>query len=225
MRSGSPPTLWCDLIVTEGPPVKETDLDHIGIERALRQERRRRAALCELLRLRLERLDEEPADRLALRLRIANAVERGEERVRGVDVHERDVVVAAEERHDLLRLVQPHQPVVDEDAGELVADRLVDQHRRDGGIDAAGEPADHPPPPDLFADALDRLVLELRHGPVAGKPGDLAHEILDQPRTVRRVHDLRMEHQPVELALLVLDQREGRVLRRAAHAKSPAAAR
>ncbi|MNL59685.1 hypothetical protein D3C87_1834320 [compost metagenome] len=25
IRSGRPPTLWCDLIVTEGPPVKETD--------------------------------------------------------------------------------------------------------------------------------------------------------------------------------------------------------
>ena len=24
MRSGRPPTLWCDLMVTEGPPEKET---------------------------------------------------------------------------------------------------------------------------------------------------------------------------------------------------------
>ena len=24
MRSGRPPTLWCDLIVTDGPPVKDT---------------------------------------------------------------------------------------------------------------------------------------------------------------------------------------------------------
>ena len=24
MRSGSPPTLWCDLIVTDGPPVNDT---------------------------------------------------------------------------------------------------------------------------------------------------------------------------------------------------------
>jgi hypothetical protein len=24
MRSGRPPTLWCDLMVTDGPPVKET---------------------------------------------------------------------------------------------------------------------------------------------------------------------------------------------------------
>ena len=62
MRSGSPPTLWCDLMVTDGPPVKETDLDHVGIERALRQE----LGAADLLRLRLERLDEEPADRLPL---------------------------------------------------------------------------------------------------------------------------------------------------------------
>ena len=25
MRAGNPPTLWCDLIVTDGPPVKDTD--------------------------------------------------------------------------------------------------------------------------------------------------------------------------------------------------------
>jgi hypothetical protein len=24
MRAGSPPTLWCDLMVTEGPPVNDT---------------------------------------------------------------------------------------------------------------------------------------------------------------------------------------------------------
>ena len=137
----------------------------------------RNSAPPSLLRLRLERLDEEPADGLPLRLRVGDAVERGEERLARIHMHERDVVVAAEERHDLLRLVQPHQPVVDEDAGELVADRLVDQHRRDRRIDAAGEAADHPAPPDLLADAGDRLVLELRHRPVAGEPGDLVHEI------------------------------------------------
>ena len=42
----------------------------------------------------------------------------------------------------LLGLVHPHQPVVDEDAGELVADRPVDEQRGDRGVDAAGEPAD-----------------------------------------------------------------------------------
>ena len=87
--------------------------------------------------------------------------------VRGVDVHQRDVVVAAEQIDDGLAFVQPQQAVIDEHAGELVADRLVDQHGGDRGIDAAGQPADHPALADLLADFLDRLVLEGAHGPVA----------------------------------------------------------
>ena len=72
-------------------------------------------------------------------------LERGEEFVRRVDVDERDVVMAAEQADHLLRLALAHEAVIDEDAGQLVADRLVDQHRRDRQIDAAREPADHPP--------------------------------------------------------------------------------
>ena len=130
-----------------------------------------------LLRLRLEHLDEQPADGLALRLRVGHAVERGEERLGRIHMDQRDVVVVAEHRHDLVRLVQPHQAVVDEDAGELVADRLVDQHRRDRGIDAAGEAADHPPLADLLADLADHLGAVGRHRPVGLQPDDLVDEI------------------------------------------------
>jgi hypothetical protein len=48
----------------------------------------------------------------------------------------------AEHGDDIGRLVLAHQAVVDEDAGQLVADRLMDQHGRNGGIDAAGQAAD-----------------------------------------------------------------------------------
>ena len=65
-------------------------------------------------------------------------------------MHERNVVAVPEQRHDLLGLAEPQQAVVDEHAGELVADRLVDQHGRHGAIDAAGEPADHPALADLL---------------------------------------------------------------------------
>ena len=85
---------------------------------------------------------------------------------------QRDVVVVAEEVDDLLCLPVAEQPVVDEDTGELVADRLVDQHRRDRGIDAAGEATDHPALADFLPDPLDRLVAEGRHRPVAGAAGD-----------------------------------------------------
>ena len=48
-----------------------------------------------------------------------------------------------------LAFVEPQQAVIDEHAGELVADRLVDQHRRDREVDAARQPADHPALADL----------------------------------------------------------------------------
>ena len=52
-------------------------------------------------------------------------------------VDERHLEVAAERLDHLLGLALPEQAVVDEDARQLVADRLVDEQRRDGGVDAA----------------------------------------------------------------------------------------
>ena len=75
MRSGRPPTLWWILMVTLGPPVKETDLDHVGIERALGEE----LGAADLLGLGLEHVDEQRADRLALGLGVGDAVERLQE--------------------------------------------------------------------------------------------------------------------------------------------------
>ncbi len=80
----------------------------------------------------LEHFDEMAADDLALGLGIADARECAEEAVGRVDVDERDVVVAAEQAHDLVGFVEAHQAVVDEDAGELVADRLVNEDGGDG---------------------------------------------------------------------------------------------
>ena len=144
---------------------------------------------------------------------IGDAGELAEEQRLRLHVHERNVVVVAEQRHDLLRLAEPQQAVVDEHAGELLADRLVDQHRRDRGIDAARKPADHPALADLLADLLDRLLPERAHGPVAAAADDLADEIAQQRRAVRRVHHLEMELRGVEFARLVGDHRDRRVRR------------
>ncbi len=83
-------------------------------------------------------------------------------------MNQRDVVVVPEQVDHGLAFVLAQQAVIDEHAGELVADRLVDQHRGDGGIDAAGQAADHPARADLGADLLDRFLAERAHGPVAG---------------------------------------------------------
>ena len=74
----------------------------------------------------------------------------------------------------------PQQPVVDEDARELVADRLVHEQRRDRGVDAARERAEDALAADLRADPLDLL---LDHGggrPGRRRAGDAVEEVLQQ---------------------------------------------
>ncbi len=102
----------------------------------------------------LEGPDELAPDDLALLLRVGDPVEGGEEPVGGID----DVQVDAG-RGDvvplhLLGLARPQQPVVDEDAGQLVADGALDQRCRHRGVDSAGQAADHPLAADLAADGL-----------------------------------------------------------------------
>ena len=99
------------------------------------------------------------------------------------NVDERDVVMVAEQRDDLAGLVRPHQAVVDEHAGQLLADGLVNEHGRHRGIDVARQAADHAAFADLRADALDRLLPEGLHGPIARAAGDLAHEVADEELT------------------------------------------
>ena len=115
--------------------------------------------------------------------------------------------------------------MVDEDAGQLVADRLVDQHRRDRGIDAARQAADHPALADLVADLGDLGRAELGHRPVAGEAADVADEIGDQLAAVGGVDHLGMELDAVEAALLVGGRREGRAVGRRRRRGSPAGMR
>ncbi len=168
----------------------------------------------------LEHIDEQLADHLALRFRIGDALERIEELRRSIDRDERDVVVTAEEIDDFLRLALAQQTMIDEDAGELIADRLVDEERGHGRIDPAREPAHDIGIAHLLADARDLALAEMRHGPIAGAAGDVAHEIPEQRRALRRVHHLGMELHAIELPRIVGDRRERRAGRDADGAKA-----
>src|SRR6185295_7348698 len=96
-----------------------------------------------LFRLGLEDIDEELADDLALGFGIADAFEAREEGAAGIDMDKRDVVGVAEKPDDLLRFALPHEAVVDKNAGQLLADRLMEENRGHGAVDAAGQSADH----------------------------------------------------------------------------------
>ena len=70
--------------------------------------------------------------------------------------------------------------MIDEDAGQLISDRLVDQDRCDRRVDPAREAADDPRSSDLGADAFNLLGAEGGHRPVAPDAGDLVEEVGDQ---------------------------------------------
>ena len=117
--------------------------------------------------------------------------------------------VVLERLDDLQRLVLAHEAVVDEHARELIPDRLVHEQRGDRGVDAAGERAEHTRRPDLRAHPLD-LLLDHRGGrPRRRGARDLVEEVLQQVLAVRRVHDLRVELHPVELAPRLLERCDG----------------
>ena len=111
----------------------------------------------------------------------------------------------------------PQQAVVDEDAGELVADRLVDQHGGHRAVDAAGQPADHAALADLGADLGDLARAEMRHGPVARQAGDAVHEVADQLAARAACAPPRGGTARRRAALLVGDGRERRALGHADH--------
>src|SRR5450631_2107727 len=113
---------------------------------------------------------------------------------------ERNIVMAAKQANDLLRLAQTQQAVVDKNAGQTLADRLMDQQRGDRGIDTAGEAAQNPSLPHLRANHGDRLGPERAHRPIAFKPRDLVNEIRDQPGAVWRMRHFEMKLDAVKAA-------------------------
>ncbi len=95
--------------------------------------------------------------------------------------------------HHLLEFVLAQHAVVDEDAGETVADGTVEQdgsHRR---IDTAGETEDDA--------VVAQLLFEFCHGgvdkrgstPLLTGAADVDHEILQQQRALQGVKHLGME--------------------------------
>ena len=127
-------------------------------------------------------------------------------------MHERDVVVVAEQGDDLLRLTRAQEAVVDEHAGELLADRLVDQDGRDRGVHAAREPAHHAAIAHPGPDPLDRPGPERGHGPVPRAARYPVREVGEELGAVGRVHDLGVELHPVEAPRVVGHHRERRAL-------------
>src|SRR5689334_20031046 len=102
----------------------------------------------------------------------------------------------AEDVAHLLDLAAPQEAVVDEDAAHLLANRLAEERRHHGGVDATRERADDLRVlRDLAADLLHLVIEERAHGPRRREAGDVEQEGLEDLDAARRVSDLGVELQ------------------------------
>jgi hypothetical protein len=170
--------------------------DDIRVERPLRQE----IEMPELPGFDFEHIDEGRADDLALLLRIRDMSELREEDVGRIDEMHRQLELLVT-LDDLRRLIQAQQPVVDEDALQLIADRAVNQCRRHGGVDAARQTADHTTGAHPLANATDGFVDEGLNGPVAGAAADVKREVAKNLLPPLRVGHLGVKQQRVKTAV------------------------
>ena len=143
-------------------------LENVGIDGALSQE----ADAVELGGFLGKDLDEDPADDLALLLRVGNPCQLIQKTVDGVDVDEVCIHLVAEDLDDLLGLALAQQTVVDVHTGKLFADGLDQQSRDDRGIYAAREGQQDLLIPDLGAQGRDLLI---NKGLRQGRGGDSLH--------------------------------------------------
>ena len=134
-----------------------------------------------------------------------DALEPREKPLLGVDVDEGHVEVPAERLHHLRSLVLAQEAVVDEDARELVPDRLVHEQRGHGRVDAARQRAEDALAADLGANPLHLLLDNRGRRPGRRCVGDAVEEVLEDVLAVRRVHDLGVELDAVEVALRRLE--------------------
>ena len=170
MSSGRPPTLWWRLDLGGGAAAR---LDHVGVERALHEERtspRPRASSSN------RRMNCSPMMRRFCSGSVTPA-SAARNRSAASTWTQRHVEVVVERLDHLLGLVLAQEAVVDEDARELVADGAVDEQRRDGRVDAARERADDLVVADLLADQLDLLLDELERRPRRRRLAGVEHEV------------------------------------------------
>ena len=166
-------------------------LHHIGIQRALHQEIDLRSGIPhDLSDSTLEGTDELPADDLALALRVGHPGECLEESVGDVDGDQVGAGRGDEITLYLRPFPGPQQSMVDEYAGQPVADGPLHQCGGHRGVHPAGQTADRPPVADLVAHLLDECVGDVRRRPARVDTGEFVQEPAEYLLAVRGVHDL-----------------------------------
>ncbi len=169
--------------------------------------------------------DEQPADDLALGFGIIDARQRGEIAIRGIDANDLDahsVLTSSggHRRHDLIAFVPAQQTRVDEYACELIADRPLEQCGNHGRIDAAGESEQQMIVANLFANACNGIVDNVRRRPQRLAAANIDDEAAQDFGAVLRVRDLGVKLHAVPAIRFIGHCRDRQVTRARGNAET-----
>ena len=184
-------------------------LDHIGIQGALGQVIEGSKPLALLFK----HPDEFGANQLALLLGIGHPIELVDEALPGIDVFDIDVKTLVEKLHQKLGLPFAHEALVNEHAGELIANGLVQQEGEGGGIDTTGEGQQHALLAHLGPHISHGLIDESGRGPVGFALTNVINEIAQHGHPTGGMDHLRVELHPIQPPLVIGHRRLGRVVR------------
>ena len=187
----------------DGRFAAQAALDHIRVDGALCQE----IYLTDLLGLFLEHTDELLADDFPLALRLGDACQLAEVALASIHADEVDIkavgITRAKDGTDFLFLVLAQQAVVHKDAGQLLADGLGQHGSQHGGIDTAGQGAEHFSAADLLPQSLHIVLHKRVHLPVADAAADIVHKVAEHLLALSGVEHLRVELDSIQALGLV----------------------
>ena len=154
----------------------QTALDDIRINGTLDEE----VYLANLLGLGLEYANEFLTDDFTLLLRVSYTLQLLIEALTGVNMDEVQVIRAFRSKYrvDFVPLVLAEETVVNEYAGELLADCLGEQDSSNRGINSAGQSAKHLSIADFLPQLGNGLIYEGGHLPVTLAAADTVDEAL-----------------------------------------------
>ena len=134
-------------------------------------------------------------------------------------MHQLNVEMVAEQPDHLLAFTGAHHAGIDIDTSQLFANGLMQQHRDDRTVNAAGQTADNPPLAHLRANIGNRFIAKRRHRPIAFAAGNFMGEVLQHFGAIGRMHHFRVKLHAVNLARLIGNRRIGRIFRCADNAE------
>ncbi len=182
-----------------GLAVRRLGFDHVGIERPLHEIFHAGNLGCFFF----EHGDKLVTDDDAFAFRVFDAGKLGQKAFARVNRDHRKMHDVAKRRQYRRRFPFAQQSMIDEDAGELLADRARDQRCGDRRIDPARERADDLVAPDFNANLVDGAIDERLHLPIVGQPRNPVQEVAKDRRSGLRVHHLGVKLHAVDFALRI----------------------